>query len=80
MSDEVELIIVGTLDCGSCGLTLFPTRNDGLYEDEQVIRCICGAHNTISVDEDDAAYVGHWKCRHGIEQDDPCDTCEAIPP
>lgn len=73
MSDEAAL-----LDCGSCGAEIQGgDPRPGYYHDGEDIVCQdCGSTNSISVDAESDPYVGHWTCRHGKDDETPCDQCE----
>lgn len=65
------------LECGLCGSEI--TGEDprsGWYWDGEDITCDCGAVNSVSVDSESDAYVGHWTCKHGKDDETMCDLCE----
>lgn len=66
------------IECGACGADL--PVGDGFVFDGQQIRCEdCGAQNQIAVDdeaEDEGVYVSSWRCKHGSDDESPCDLCE----
>lgn len=71
------------MDCMCCGVALVATRADGMFEDEQDIKCRdCGATNTIAIceDGDDGydVYVSFWRCVHGCDHETQCAACDAI--
>jgi len=66
------------IDCGHCGTVLGCPRagKNYYYEDEEIACGACGAVNVVGIDGD-AAYVIHWTCTHGKDEETPCEACEA---
>jgi RNA polymerase subunit RPABC4/transcription elongation factor Spt4 len=76
------------MDCGRCGSWLDSPRESGLfYMDEDIVCPDCGTTNQVGVDDngnyngDDeesagTAYVSHWICKHGTDEDTPCPECD----
>lgn len=74
MSDDGPTL----LDCGFCGAEI-PGKDprSGWYWDGEDITCDdCSAVNSISVDAETDAYVAHWTCKHGKDDETMCDECE----
>lgn len=67
------------MDCACCGLAI--GRESGQHtEDEEFVCSECGATCVVFI-EDEAfggePYFGSWKCKHGVDGDEPCDQCDA---
>lgn len=73
MKDDVRY-----LDCGNCGAEIVGSHpRAGWYSDGEDIVCPdCGTTNTVSCDDETDPYVGHWTCKHGKHDEEPCDQCE----
>jgi hypothetical protein len=76
--DDVQLGI----DCGNCGSSLWvkPDRNGAAtVHDGEEVHCIeCGSANFMTVDENEG-YVSHWTCKHGVDDETPCQECDPVP-
>ena len=63
------------IECHPRGRQLATPHADGLYYEDDELTCACGAVSRIGVD-DDQAYVSGWRCRHGVDEEDPCEACD----
>lgn len=68
------------LDCGNCGFAISGADpRPGWYLDGEDVTCAdCGTVNGISCDSEESPHVSHWTCKHGKDDEEPCDECEGV--
>jgi len=66
------------LCCDLCGDEIAgrDPRPGWYHDDEEIVCSGCGAKNHVSCDAESDPYVSGYVCRHGKDDETPCDLCE----